>query len=118
MSEVINRSRLNSSNSQGTTSDKYGPLSFSYNKKKSPSPASARRIPPVSPLASGIVRFGDDADAEDDGNASDDTSSSLEEVESDHNEKVEGNVMVVTNPNPFQLRRKRYSMKIGILRIQ
>ena len=55
-------------------SDKYGPLSFSYNKKKSsPSPGSAKRIS----LTSGMVRFGNDD--EDDQNADDSSSSSSQE---------------------------------------
>ena len=78
VSEVINRCRLNSSSaSQGTTgtSDKYGPLSFSYNKKKpsNPSPGSAKRIS----LTSGMVRFGNDD--EDDQVADDSSSSSSQE---------------------------------------
>ena len=63
---------MNSSNtSQGNTPgplSPYGPLSFSYNKKKSPSPGSAKRIS----LTSGMVRFGNDD--EDDQNADDDSS--------------------------------------------
>merc|ERR1712186_187860 len=59
----------------GGTSDKYGPLSFSYNKKKpsNPSPGSAKRIS----LTSGMVRFGNDD--EDDQVADDSSSSSSQE---------------------------------------
>ena len=78
VSEVINRCRLNSSSASmqgGGTSDKYGPLSFSYNKKKpsNPSPGSAKRIS----LTSGMVRFGNDD--EDDQVADDSSSSSSQE---------------------------------------
>ena len=82
VSEVINRSRLNSSNSSQTmnnTSDKYGPLSFSYNKKNSPSPN--KRLSPMMTGASGMVRFGsDDEDNADGGHLTDD--SSVDENES------------------------------------
>ena len=83
VSEVINRSRLNSSNSSQTmnnTSDKYGQaLSFSYSKKNSPSPN--KRLSPMMTGASGMVRFGsDDEDNADGGHLTDD--SSVDENES------------------------------------
>ena len=81
VSEVINRSRLNSSNSlsqtMNNTSDKYGPLSFSYNKKNSPSPN--KRLSPMTG-ASGMVRFGSDDEGNDGGHLTDD--SSIDENES------------------------------------
>ena len=77
VSEVINRSRLNSSNSINNTSDKYGPLSFSFNKKNSPSPN--RRLSPMTG-ASGMVRFGSDDEDNADGHLTDD--SSIDENES------------------------------------
>jgi hypothetical protein len=120
--EVISRSRMNSNTASPgsndisrSNSDKYGPLSFSYNKRqqqarKSPSPASARRTA-ATQMSSGMVRFGDD-DADDDDDVQSESSSQGGE---DVNDRVHWSDDSVVDqdpeqpptPNPFHLRRKR-----------
>ena len=115
VSEVINRSRLNS-NSQCTGSntnnaDIYGPLSFSYNRERRNSPAAARRLSPG--VVSGLVRFGDDEDEEAvkvGGNLTDDSSAD------DHDDRVQWSndddeqkmPSETTLNNAFTIKRKRY----------
>ena len=106
---------MNSSNtSQGNTPgplSPYGPLSFSYNKKKSPSPGSAKRIS----LTSGMVRFGNDD--EDDQNADDDSSSSSQEECEDpvHWSEDDGAANKDLNDSGYSILRKRCVLNIVYL---
>merc|ERR1712223_1916896 len=116
VSEVINRSRLNS-NSQCTGSntnnaDIYGPLSFSYNRERRNSPAAARRLSPG--VVSGIVRFGEDEEAvKVGGNLTDDSSAD------DHDDRVQWSndddeqkmPSETTLNNAFTIKRKSISRK-------
>ncbi len=116
VSEVINRSRFNSSpNILGgnMNSETYGPLSFSYNRRSSPN--TNRRLSPAT-LASGLVRFDDDDEDKLGGVLTDDSSAD----DQDHNDKVNkwsddetieqkpDILQAGLNNNPFPIKRKRF----------
>ena len=102
VSEVINRSRLNSSNnSMQNTSDKYGPLSFSYTKKNSPSPN--RRLSPLA--TSGMVRFGSDEEDNAGGHLTDD-SSSLDDHSDDEDRRKPVDLDGTVNNAVFMMRKR------------
>ena len=102
VSEVINRSRLNSSNnSMQNTSDKYGPLSFSYNKKNSPSPN--RRLSPMA--TSGMVRFGSDEEDNAGGHLTDD-SSDLDDHSDDEDRPKPVDLDGTVNNAVFMMRKR------------
>jgi len=123
VSEVIKRSRLNSSNNSqmaatNNNSDKYGPLSFSYNRRASVSPKPLRRT--SASTGTGLVRFDDD-DEEDDrvgGHLTDESSSSLDDLgnrvnwsdDEDEDGKKTGE-LPTQPPQAFPIKRKSISRK-------
>ena len=116
VSEVINRRRLNSSSAlNNNNADTYGPLSFSYNNRRSP--GSARRFSQSAVAsASGLVRFGSD-DEEDAvknaGNLTDDSSADEHEENfgvnrwSDDDDDLDEKKPDSALNNVFTIKRKR-----------
>jgi len=117
VSEVINRSRLNSNSQCGSNTnnaDIYGPLSFSYNRERRNSPAAARRLSPG--VISGLVRFGDDEDEEAvkvGGNLTDDSSAddNDDRVQWSNDDDEEQKIPETTLNNAFTIKRKSISRK-------